>query len=136
MQNMPPNTTEDDMDIPSRFAERRKKQRGKDIFFIIVVGLNIISWALLVTALFFLHYARPEFITGVQKYWGVEGREYWSEEHLSHLLTFLQFCLVTTLVSIVLRTRRTRRKSDHFGYNLIALLLISIISLLTIYSIV
>ncbi len=136
MQNIPPDNDESELEVPSRFVDRRKKQRSNDVFFRFVVSLNILSWLLLVAALYFLHYARPEFISGVQTYWGIEGREYWSEEHLSYLLSFLQFCLLTTLATIVLRTRRTRRKTDHFGYNLFALLVISVISLVTIYSVV
>lgn len=136
MQNVPPEPTESELEVPRRFNDRRKKHHNGDILFVFVVGFNVVSWLLLIAALFFLHYARPEFITGVQTYWGIEGRESWSEEHLSYLLSFLQFCLVTTLVSIVLRTRRTRRKTDHFGYNLIALLIVAVISLITIYSIV
>ena len=119
--------------LPHGGHDRRKTSRGKDRFYQIVVGLNIFAWALLVGSLILFHYARPEFITGVQNYWGIEGRDFWSEDHLDDLLALLQICLFTTIVTIVLRSRRNRRKTDRFGVNVLILLIISITSLVTIY---
>ncbi len=123
-----------DLEIPQNNSERRKIHRSQDTFYRLVVLLNITAWACLVAALLVLHYARPDFITGVQNYWGIEGRDFWSREHLDDLLTLLQICLVITLVAFTMHTRRNRRKSDSFGYNLIILLVISVLSLATIYS--
>lgn len=136
MQNNQLPTSEMELTMPNKFKDRRKKNRSQDAFYIFVNLLNIVSWIFLVAALFMLHYARPEFIAGVQDYWGIEGRDFWSPEHLQDLLTLLQFCLFTALATIVLRTRRNRRKTDTFGYNLLVLLIISVVSLATIYSIV
>lgn len=119
--------------IPKVNHERRKKAPHQDWLFRIMVIFNVGAWALLLGSLIVFHYARPEFISGVQSYWGIEGREVWSEQHLDKLLQLLQVCLVVTLVSIVLRSRRNRRKTDRFGFNLLILLVISVTSLVTIY---
>ncbi|MFT7260981.1 MAG: hypothetical protein ACI9MS_002853, partial [Glaciecola sp.] len=88
----------------------------------------------LLVALILFHYARPEFISGVQKFWGVEGRLYWSKWHIDGLLATLQVCLSLSLISMILRVRRKRRKTDSFGVNLFILIGITIISLITIYT--
>lgn len=119
--------------LPHGGQDRRKASRGTNRFYQIVVGLNIFAWALLVGSLILFHYARPEFITGVQNYWGIEGRDFWSQDHLDDLLALLQICLFTTIVTIVLRSRRNRRKTDRFGVNILILLIISVTSLVTIY---
>ncbi len=79
MPNTSPNDEKSDKQqrLPHGGHDRRKASRGKDRFYQIVVGLNIFAWALLVGSLILFHYARPEFITGVQNYWGIEGRDFW-----------------------------------------------------------
>lgn len=124
---------ESDLTMPENFIDRRKKSRKKDLFYQVVVALNVLAWAFLISSLILFHYARPEFITGVQNYWGIEGREFWSEDKLAHLLTVLQICLVVTVITIGLRSRRNRRKTDRFGVNILILLVISVTSLVTIY---
>lgn len=121
------------LQMPEGYPERRVINRKNDRLYRIVVGLNVIAWVLLMGALILLHYARPEFITGLQNYWGIEGREIWSEDHVDNLLILLQICLLTTIITIVLRSKRNRRKSDRFGINVMILLIISIASLVTIY---
>lgn len=121
------------LQMPNGFVERRKSSRQKDAFYQVVVGLNIIAWILLIASLVVLHYARPDFIAGVQNYWGIEGRDFWSKDHLDDLLTLLQVCLFITVFTIILRSRRNRRKTDRFGVNILILLVISIVSLVTIY---
>jgi nitric oxide reductase large subunit len=118
---------------PEEAPDRRKKARQHDRFYQCVMVMNIIAWVLLIASLVTFHYARPEFITGVQNFWGIEGRDFWSQEHLSDLLSLLQICLLITIVTIVLRSRRNRRKSDGVGVNILILLVISITSLVTIY---
>ncbi len=124
---------ETELFMPQRITERRLKSRKNDALYRVVVGLNIFAWIVLIIAIILLHYARPDFIAGVQNYWGIEGRETWSEELLDELLMLLQICLLVTIVTIVLRSRRNRRKNDRFGINIIILLVISITSLVTIY---
>jgi len=119
--------------MPKEFKERRRQSRKHDLLYRLVVGLNIVAWIVLVGALILFHYARPEFITGVQTYWGIDGRNFWSESHLSDLLSLLQVCLFITVFTILLRSRRNRRKTDRFGINILILLVIVIVSLVTLY---
>lgn len=119
---------------PLGFTDRRQTPVSKEPLFRIMVILNIVAWFSLLAALILFHYARPEFISGVQKFWGVEGRIYWSEAHIGSLMATLQVCLGLSLVSMLLRLRRNRRKTDSFGINLFILAAITIISLLTIYT--
>jgi hypothetical protein len=119
---------------PLGFVDRRQTPASKEPLFRVMVILNVTAWVALLAALILFHYARPEFISGVQKFWGVEGRIYWSEEHVNGLLTTLQICLGLSLVSMILRLRRNRRKTDSFGVNLFILAAITIISLVTIYT--
>jgi len=114
--------------------DRRLKKRADDPFFRIVVILNLCAWVSLFVALILFHFARPEFISGVQKYWGIEGRVYWSKEHVESLLTVLKICLGLSLVSSIMRIRRNRRSDDNFGVNLFILLSITAISLVTLYT--
>jgi hypothetical protein len=121
---------------PLGFVERRLTAASKELLFRIMVIFNVTAWISLLVALILFHYARPEFISGVQKFWGVEGRVYWSREHIDGLLATLQVCLALSLISMILRTRRNRRKTDSFGANLFILVAITTVSLITIYSII
>jgi hypothetical protein len=77
------------------------------------------------------HYARPEFISGIQKFWGIEGRVYWSKKHLDGLLVMLQISFGLSIFGVILRLRRNRRKNDGVGINLFILASMIIIILIT-----
>jgi hypothetical protein len=119
---------------PLGFADRRLTAASKELLFRIIVIFNVSAWISLLVALVIFHYARPEFISGVQKFWGVEGRVYWSKAHIDGLFATLQVCLGLSFISIILRVKRNRRKTDNFGVNLFILVSITIISLITIYT--
>lgn len=119
---------------PLGFSDRRQLPASKEPLFRIMVILNVTAWISLLAALVLFHYARPEFISGVQKFWGVEGRIIWSQAHVDGLLATLQVCLGLSLISMILRLRRNRRKTDSFGVNLFILVVITIISLITLYT--
>lgn len=114
-----------------QLAERRSTPRSQTPFYKFMLALNIVGWVGMVVVLVLFHYARPDFISGVQQYWGIEGDTTWSESHLSAMTIMLQVCLFVTLVSIIMRARRNRRRSDSFGINLFILLAIAGISLIT-----
>lgn len=121
------------LEMPNEMLERRKQSRQHDWLYRVVVGLNIVAWLVLISALVLFHYARPEFITGVQNYWEIDGRDFWSKEHLADLLSLLQICLFITVFTIALRSRRNRRKKDRFGVNILILFVILVVSLVTLY---
>ncbi|MBU2977443.1 hypothetical protein [Alteromonas sp. C1M14] len=111
--------------------DRRQKPRGKDGLYRFIVTINLTCWLLLVCALVVFHFARPDFVSGVQNYWGVAGRTTWSAQHVNALIWLLQISLGLTLFTMLMRARRTRRQEDHYGINLFILAGISVISLLT-----
>ena len=113
---------------------RRKTPRSHDKFYQIVLGLNIFAWVVFIAALIVFHYARPELISGVQEYWGVEGRQDWSFSLSYYLLGLLAICTSLSLGVLILRKYRNRRESDYFGINVVILLLISITVLFWIIS--
>jgi hypothetical protein len=125
-----------DLKMPSVRRERRKKSRSEDILYRAAVSLNLFAWTLLLIALIVFHYARPEFITGLQNYWDIDGRDFWHNDKLNWLLILLETCLLMSFFTVVIRARRNRRKADQFGMNVLVLLLISLISLATIYTII
>ncbi len=113
---------------------RRKTPRDDDIFYRIVSAVNIISWLCFIAALVVFHYARPELISGVQEFWGVEGRKNWSHTLSFYLLALLALCTLLGVVSLLLKRMRNRRENDFIGVNLGILLVVAVSSLLWIYS--
>ncbi|MDO6568884.1 hypothetical protein Q4561_17560 [Alteromonas sp. 1_MG-2023] len=116
---------------PYGIEERRSTPRSETNFFRVMLALNVLGWLSLVITLILFHFARPDFISGVQEYWGIEGDTGWSAEYLKAMQIMLQVCLVVSLISIVMRARRNRRQGDHFGFNLFVLASIALISLVT-----
>lgn len=117
-----------------KLAERRSTPKSRTLFYKVMLALNILAWIGLVIALVLFHYARPEFISGLQLYWGIEGDESWSQVHMTAMIYMLLICLGLTLLSLFMRVKRTRRQKDRFGVNLIVLLVIVAISLITILT--
>ena len=119
-----------------RFGEdRRKQSREKDTYYKVVITLNSLVWLALVVCLLLFHFARPEMVSGVQQFWGIDGRTSWSPEYMNALIRLLQVCLGASLITMFLRSRRSRRKEDNYGVNLFILAGISTVSLVTINSI-
>ncbi len=119
-----------------RFGEdRRKKSREKDTYYQVVITLNSLVWLALVVCLLLFRFARPEMVSGVQQFWGIDGRTSWSPEYMNALIRLLQVCLGASLITMFLRSRRSRRKEDNYGVNLFILAGISTVSLVTINSI-
>ncbi|MCW8107871.1 hypothetical protein OPS25_05085 [Alteromonas ponticola] len=116
-----------------RPLDRRHKPKYKDGLYRLIIIINSLAWGILVAALITFHFARPEFVSGVQEYWGLEASTGWSREHVTRLFTLLQLCLGLSLVTMLLRARRTRRRNDYYGINLFILVGISAVSLFTLY---
>lgn len=117
-------------------VERRKKSREQDNYYKVVVVLNTLAWCSLMVCLVVFHLARPEMVSGVQQFWGIQGRTAWSADHVNALITLLQVALITSLVTMIMRSRRNRRKEDRYGVNLFILAVISTASLLTLNAVV
>ena len=105
--------------------DRRKMPRRQDAFYKLVQGLNIFAWVVFVAALIVFHYARPELISGLQQFWGVEGRSEWSESLSIYLFVLLGICLSLAGAVIILKRQRNRRKEDFLGINAFLLLFIT-----------
>ncbi|WJG08059.1 hypothetical protein [Aliiglaciecola sp. LCG003] len=105
---------------------RRKTPRSHDKFYQIVLALNIFAWVVFVASLIVFHYARPELISGVQEYWGVDGRTDWSMSLSLYLLLLLGFCTILSASLLVMRRLRNRRENDYFGINVVILLAVSV----------
>lgn len=108
---------------------RRKVPREKDRLFKVMIGVNILGWLLFVAALIVFHYARPDLISGVQEFWGVDGREQWSQGLTGYLVILLCTCVLMSVAVLFLKRRRNRRKKDQFGIGGFVLLFIAAVSL-------
>ncbi|WP_414830365.1 hypothetical protein [Alteromonas sp. H39] len=115
----------------SESPERRQIPRTQDGFYRAVLVANALAWLILVIALILFHFARPDFVSGVQQYWGVEGDTQWSQAYVDAMIAMLQICLGVSLLTMIMRARRNRRRDDNYGVNLFILAGISLISLLT-----
>lgn len=113
---------------------RRKTPRNDDIFYRVVNIINILSWIFFVAALVVFHYARPELISGVQAFWGMEGRQNWSQTLSFYLVLLLTLCTLLGAFTLLLKRKRNRRKNDFIGINLGILLVVAVSSLAWIYS--
>lgn len=111
--------------------ERRQIPRTKDGFYRAVLVANALAWLILIIALILFHFARPDFVSGVQQYWGVEGDTQWSQRYVDAMTAMLQICLGVSLLTMIMRARRNRRRDDNYGVNLFILAGISLVSLLT-----
>ena len=101
--------------------DRRQTPKNKDMIFRLVNVGNIIVWVIFVAALVIFHYARPETISGVQRYWGVSGRQEWNEVLTLWLLGLLAVCTLLSTVLIFMRKQRNRRKNESWWSNLLFL---------------
>jgi hypothetical protein len=113
--------------------DRRQKKDIDDTLFRVMIACNVIGWIVFVAALMVFHYARPEFISGVQQFWGIEGRDHWESSLRNVLTILLGVCVIFSLMTLFLKRKRARRKFDSLGINLILLTTIASISLVSIF---
>lgn len=112
---------------------RRKSSRENDILFKIMIGINVFGWFVFIAALLVFHNARPEFISGVQEFWGVSGRREWAAELSYYLVALLSTCVAISISVLLLKRKRNRREKDHFGINGYVLLVVASASLAILY---
>lgn len=112
---------------------RRKSSREHDRFFQCMVFINVLGWFVFIGALLVFHDARPEFVSGVQAFWGVEGRQEWSKTLTIYLVALLSLCVFISVTVLIMKRRRNRRDKDHFGINGYVLMVTAVSSLIILY---
>jgi uncharacterized membrane protein YhaH (DUF805 family) len=112
---------------------RRKSPREDDKFFQSMVFINVLGWFVFIGALLVFHDARPEFVSGVQSFWGLEGRQGWSKTLTIYLAGLLSLCVIISAAVLIMKRRRNRRDNDHFGINGYVLMLTAVVSLIILY---
>ena len=112
---------------------RRKSLRENDSFFQCMVFINVLGWFVFIGALLVFHDARPEFVSGLQAFWGIEGRQEWSKTLTIYLVGLLSLCVFISLAVLIMKRRRNRRDKDNLGINSYVLMLTSVVSLIILY---
>lgn len=105
--------------------DRRSASKKHDLFYRLSRVGNILSWILFVSGLVVLHYARPERISGVQRYWGVTGREEWNAALLPWLYGLFSLCILFSIIMLLLRKYRSRRQNEKWASGLLFLIVIA-----------
>lgn len=112
---------------------RRRQPREQDTLFKFLVVINVLGWFVFLVALIVFHYARPEFISGVQAFWGVSGRQHWSSSLSLYLVGLLLICVLISMLVLVLKRQRNRREHDYYGINGYVLMFTAASSLVILY---
>lgn len=112
---------------------RRKQLRKDDGLFKFLVGLNVVGWFVFLGAMIVFHYARPEFVSGVQAFWGITGREEWASGLSVYLKGLLATCVIISVTVLVLKRKRNRRENDYYGINGYVLMFSALSSLILLY---
>jgi uncharacterized membrane protein YhaH (DUF805 family) len=112
---------------------RRKLSRENDKFFQCMVFVNVLGWFVFIGALLVFHNARPEFVSALQAFRGVQGRQEWSKTLTMYLAGLLLLCVIISAIVLVMKRRRNRRKKDHFGINGYVLMVTAVASLIILY---
>lgn len=99
-------------------VDRRRTPKQKDRFYRVVIAGNVLVWLIFLGALNLFHYARPEQISGVQRFWGIAGREEWHSTLTIWLLLLLSLSTLLSAVLIFMHKQRNRRKSESWIGNL------------------
>lgn len=98
-----------------------------------MVFINVLGWFVFIGALLVFHDARPEFVSGLQAFWGIEGRQEWSKTLTIYLVGLLSLCVFISLAVLIMKRRRNRRDKDNLGINSYVLMLTSVASLIILY---
>ena len=122
-----------DKNKPLAPRARRKSSRENDILYKIMIGINVFGWFVFIGALLVFHHARPEFISGLQEFWGMSGRRKWAAELSYYLVILLSICVAISISVLLLKRTRNRREKDHFGINGYVLLVVASASLAILY---
>lgn len=114
---------------------RRNRRKGPDWLLHSLSLLSIAGWVVFVVALGITHMAKPEFNSGLVRYWNIQIRTEWHPELTPQLIYILWWCCGISLLSILLNRARLRRAGDRMRYNVVVLLLISAAMLVYLYRV-
>ena len=104
-----------------------EQRQGKDKWIVTFQWLSLIGWVAFIVALIISFFAAPEKTYGITRYRGVVVRDYWSSPLTDYLYLLLWCTALFSFVSIILSHYRTRRATDNKYYNLLLLLVISLV---------
>ena len=82
-----------------------------------MVFITVLGCFAFIAALLVFHDSRPEFVSGVQGFLGIEGRQAWSKTLTICLVWLLSQCVIISVAVLIMKRRRNRREKDHFGIN-------------------
>lgn len=114
---------------------RHNRRKGPDWLLHSLSLLSIAGWVVFVVALGITHMAKPEFNSGLVRYWNIQIRTEWHPELTPQLIYILWWCCGISLLSILLNRARLRRAGDRMRYNVVVLLLISAAMLVYLYRV-
>ncbi|OBP14991.1 hypothetical protein A5320_06200 [Rheinheimera sp. SA_1] len=117
-------------------APPKNRRKGPDWLLHCLSLLSIAGWVGFVAALGFAHMAKPEFNSGLVRYWGISIREYWHPDLTPQLMYLLWWCCGISLLSLLLNRARLRRAHDRMRYNVLVLLAMSAALLAYLYQVV
>ncbi len=117
-------------------SPRKNRRKGPDWILHSLSVLSLIGWVAFVIALGLTHMAKPEFNSGLVRYWGITIRTYWHPELTPQLMYLLWWCCGISLLSILANRARLRRAGDRMRYNVLVLLLMSTALLVYLYQVV
>lgn len=115
---------------------QKNRRKGPDWILHSLSILSLIGWVAFVIALGITHMAKPEFNSGLVRYWGISIRDYWHPELTPQLMYLLWWCCGISLLSLLVNRIRLRRADDRLRYNILILLSMSAAMLTYLYQVV
>lgn len=115
---------------------RKNRRKGPDWILHSLSILSVTGWVTFVIALGITHFAKPEFNSGLVRYWGIKIRDYWHPELTPQLMYLLWWCCGISLLSLLVNRARLRRAGDRMRYNVLVLLSMSAALLTYLYQVI
>lgn len=112
----------------------KNRRCGDDIIISTVKIVGVLSWGLLIPAIFILAYAKPpEIETFFDRLFGVQISNAWDKNILSTLPVIFALIFVLTTTGIVLNLRRMKREEDRINRSLLVNWALSVIAMILFY---
>ena len=107
-----------------------QRRKSSDIWIYFARALAIGGWVFFIIAFIISYFAAPEKSYGMFRYHGIEVRDYWLTPLTGYLYIILWFSAFSSYLCLVIDKYRSRRRSDSRSYNLLLLLLITLVWIL------